>query len=85
MKKKLEIGCGERPTPGYIHNDINAFPDVELVCNPWEIDLDGESLDEALALGVVEHLTYEQVEMTVTNVQRMLRSCLLYTSPSPRD
>ena len=83
MKKKLEIGCGERPTPGYIHNDINAFPDVELVCNPWEIDLDGESLDEALALGVVEHLTYEQAEMTVTNVQRMLRrgGCFYFDVP----
>ena len=72
MSKKLEIGCGQRPTPGYIHNDINAFPGVELVCNPWEIDLGDESLEEALALGVVEHLTYEQVEMTVANVCRML-------------
>lgn len=73
MKSKLEIGCGQRPTPGYIHNDINAFPDVELVCNPWEISLNNESLDEVLALGVVEHLTYEQVGMTVANVHRMLR------------
>jgi predicted SAM-dependent methyltransferase len=70
---KLEIGCGERPTPGYVHNDINPFDGVELVCNPWEIDLAANSLEEALALGVIEHLTYWQVEQTIINVHRMLR------------
>ncbi len=83
MTKKLEIGCGQRPSPGYIHNDINAFPGVELVCNPWKIDLDAESLDEALALGVIEHLTYKQAQLTVTNVHRMLRTggCFYFDVP----
>lgn len=71
---RLEIGCGQRPTPGYIHNDMNPFPDVELVCSPWEIDLPSASLDEAMALGVIEHLTYAQVEQTLGHVHRLLRS-----------
>ena len=50
---KLEIGCGQRPTPGYIHNDLNDFPGVEIVGNPWEVDLEASSLEEVLALGVV--------------------------------
>ena len=43
QKTKLELGCGERPTPGYIANDINAFPGVEIVGNPWEIKLESDS------------------------------------------
>jgi predicted SAM-dependent methyltransferase len=70
---KLEIGCGQRPTPGYIHNDLNDFPGVDIVGSPWNIDLQNESLDEVLALGVIEHLTYEQVTATFNNVNRMLK------------
>ena len=72
MSKKLEIGCGQRPTPGYIHNDLNAFEGVEIVGSPWEIELPSDSLDEVLALGLVEHLTYGQVGETFKNVHRML-------------
>jgi predicted SAM-dependent methyltransferase len=71
--RRLEIGCGQRPTPGYIHNDINAFPGIDIVGNPWEIDLPSDSLDEIIGLGVVEHLTYSQVEACFSNARRMLR------------
>ncbi|CAB4925451.1 unannotated protein [freshwater metagenome] len=70
---KLEIGCGQRPTPGYIHNDLNNFPGVELVCSPWEVTLESNTLEEVLALGVIEHLTYDQVEKTFNNIFRMLK------------
>jgi len=72
MLPKLEIGCGQRPTPGYIHNDLNPFEGVDIVGMPWEIDFPENSLDEALALGLIEHLTYAQVRDTFTNVHRML-------------
>jgi predicted SAM-dependent methyltransferase len=72
MLRKLEIGCGQRPTPGYIHNDLNAFDGVDIVGSPWEIDLPASSLDEVLALGVIEHFTYGQVYDAFTNVHRML-------------
>jgi predicted SAM-dependent methyltransferase len=71
---KLEIGCGQRPTPGYLHNDLNAFEGVEIVGSPWEISIDSDSLEEVLALGVIEHLTYEQVSKTFVNVNRMLQT-----------
>ncbi len=70
--RKLEIGCGHRPTPDYIHNDVNAFEGVDIVGLPWEIDFPDGSLEEVLALGVVEHLTYGQVTDTFKNVHRML-------------
>jgi len=72
MQRKLEIGCGQRPTPGYIHNDLNAFEGVDIVGSPWEIDLPAGSLDEVLALGVIEHFTYDQVRGAFANVHRML-------------
>jgi predicted SAM-dependent methyltransferase len=71
--RKLEIGCGHRPTDGYIHNDVNAFEGVDIVSNPWEIDLPDDHLEETLALGLMEHLTYEQVGKTLQNVHRMLQ------------
>lgn len=70
---RIELGAGRHPTPGYIHNDMNAFPDIELVGNPWEILAGDSTVDEVLALGVIEHLTYAQVSMTIKNVHRMLR------------
>jgi predicted SAM-dependent methyltransferase len=70
---KLEIGCGQRPTPGYLHNDLNNFEGVDIVGSPWQIQLDENSLDEVLALGVIEHLTYKQVTDTFQNILRMLK------------
>jgi predicted SAM-dependent methyltransferase len=72
MLGKLEIGCGQRPTPGYIHNDLNAFDGVDIVGSPWEIDLPDTSLEEVLALACIEHFTYAQARDTFKNVHRML-------------
>lgn len=70
--QKLEIGCGQRPTPGYIHNDLNAFEGVDIVGNPWEIDLPDASLSEIIALGLMEHLTDAQFADMLRNASRML-------------
>lgn len=70
---KLEIGSGQRPTPGYLHNDVNAFPGIDVVANPWEIELGDNSLDEVIALGVMEHLTYEQFDQCLASIFRMLK------------
>jgi predicted SAM-dependent methyltransferase len=70
--RKLELGAGQRPTPGYLHNDVNAFEGIDFVGNPWELTLADESLDEVIALGMMEHLTEEQFHATLRNVRRML-------------
>lgn len=69
---KLELGSGQRPTRGYSHNDLHPFDHIEHVGHPWMIDLPDGSLDEALALAFIEHLTYEQALDTFRNVARML-------------
>lgn len=63
---KLELGSGQRPTPGYVHNDINAFPGIDIVGNPWELDY--ADCTEVLALGVVEHLTFQQARDTFARI-----------------
>jgi predicted SAM-dependent methyltransferase len=70
---KLELGCGERPTAGFLHQDITPQPFVTLDfdCLPWEIELSG-SVDEILALGVVEHLSFASADLTFKAARRML-------------
>lgn len=67
---KLEIGAGHRPTPGYVATDINPFDEIVQVCPAWQID--GINVDEVLALGVIEHLTFAQVAWTFAHVKRLL-------------
>jgi predicted SAM-dependent methyltransferase len=72
--RKLELGCGMRPAPGYLHQDITAQEGVALdfTCNPWEIDLPRDSLDEVIALGIVEHLRFTEVDLTLRHVASLL-------------
>lgn len=70
--KKIELGCGVNQTPGYLHNDINPFDGVDIVGNPWEIDLPDHSMNEVIALGLMEHLTYQQFSLTLDKVRRLL-------------
>ena len=71
---KLEIGCGERPTPGYLHQDIVERIGVKLdyCCNPWEITIK-EKFEQIIALGVIEHLRFKEVEKTIEHCYTMLK------------
>lgn len=70
---KLELGSGHRGTRGHLHNDLHAFDGIDVPGKAWDIDLPDGSLDEVLALGFVEHLTYYEALDTFRNVHRMLR------------
>lgn len=56
---KLELGCGNHPTPGFVHHDRwKHSPHVDLAFElaelPWP--LEDDSVDVLLALDVFEHL-----------------------------
>lgn len=74
QSKKLELGAGERPTPGYLHQDVTQRPGVHLdfVCNPWELDLPEGSLTEVIALGQMEHLRFAEVAKTLAHLFLLL-------------
>lgn len=69
---QLEIGAGKRPTPGFIHNDLTAFPGVDLVCSANSIEMPDDSVGTVLALGVIEHLTHRDAEELFARVYAML-------------
>jgi predicted SAM-dependent methyltransferase len=75
----LEIGCGDRPTPGYVHNDLFYGGDNSLDTYAFgqmaakDIDYEDNTLDEVIAIGVMEHMTYADFHATLANVYRMLK------------
>ncbi len=72
---RLELGCGARPTPGYLHQDVTAQEGVELdfICTPCEIALPEASLTEIIALGVMEHLRFAEVHETLAHLHGLLK------------
>jgi len=71
---KLELGCGQRPTPGYLHQDITGQPGVELDfnCPIWEIPLKENSLSEIIALALMEHLCFADFTKALKHIHRLL-------------
>lgn len=74
VMKKLEIGCGERPTKGFLHQDIENVSGIELDfhCAPYEIPDD--NFDLIIAVGVMEHLRLEEFEKTVNHFLNILKN-----------
>lgn len=76
MSDKLELGCGQKPSEGYLHQDVTLQEGIELdfTCNPWEISLPENTLSEVIALGVMEHLRFEDFDKTLIHMKKILKS-----------
>ncbi len=70
---KLELGAGNRGTRGYVHHDAYQFPDIDIVCKPWELPYGDGEVEEVLALAFIEHLTYYEAVDTFREVHRILQ------------
>lgn len=70
--QKLELGCGDRPTPGYLHQDVIALVELDFICQPYAIPLPENSLSEIIAIGVMEHLRFEDFLRTLNHVHKLL-------------
>lgn len=72
--RKLELGCGNRPTPGYLHQDvIQLETPLDYICNAWELPCYENSLDEVIAIAVMEHLRYADFRRTLLHLHRLLK------------
>lgn len=73
---KLDIGCGTHKREGFIGCDSIAFDGVDFVFDagkdPWPFD--DESVDEALASHVVEHLTPKERAHFVNELYRVMKT-----------
>lgn len=70
---KLELGSGQSPTPGYMHQDITKFDKIHYVCKPYEVPLIHNTLEEVIAVGVMEHLTKEDFIKTINHIYNLLK------------
>lgn len=72
---KLELGCGDRPANGYLHQDIISVNGTKLdyECNPWEIEEQENSFDEIIAMGVMEHLKFFDFKKTLEKCYFLLK------------
>ncbi len=72
--KKLEIGAGYKPRPGYIHHDIRPLDDIEIVCDakkfPEEIY---EQFDEVFASHILEHFNRFEVKNVLKEWSKLVR------------
>jgi len=72
--RKLEIGSGHRPQPGYEHLDIDATcPDLEFVGPMDDIPVDDETFDELLSIHSIEHTSWRNVLPTLQEWFRVLK------------
>ena len=71
---KLEFGSGERPTDGYLHQDIiQLSTPLDYVCKAWEVPMEEESLDEVIAIAVMEHLRIGEFRDTLKHIYKLLK------------
>ena len=70
----LEIGCGDRPTPGFIHNDMRPLDDVEIVADARDLlsILGPGRASQIRACHVLEHFPYPQTVNILSDWARLL-------------
>ena len=70
---KLELGCGNRPTDGYLHQDIIELETkLDFCCPAWLVPLPDESLSEVIAIAVMEHLKIEDFRRALKHIHKLL-------------
>lgn len=68
---KINIGCGDKKTDGYINVDLYGEPDIrcDLFKFPWPFD--DNSIDEVFSEHFLEHV--EDYEKTIFEIYRVLK------------
>ncbi len=72
-RRRVEVGAGDSPLPGYIHCDVRPLPHIEHVCRAWELPFSAGSVDEIYSRHMLEHLTFDQARQTLAHWAGLLR------------
>jgi predicted SAM-dependent methyltransferase len=71
--KKLELGSGQRPTEGYLHQDMTELDiPLDFCCKAWQVPVEEGTLSEVIAIAVMEHLRYADFRKTLVHVYNLL-------------
>lgn len=73
--RRLEIGSGHTPQPGYEHLDARAdLPDIDHVCDIRQpLPFPAATFDEVLSRSCIEHVSWREVGRVLAEWARILR------------
>lgn len=70
----IEIGSGNYPRERYYHFDIRSnLPDLDCQVDMRYLPLKDNSIDEILAIQVLEHVAYQETTKVLNEMRRVLR------------
>ena len=78
MGKKLEIGAGTNPQPGFIHTDIipnpNNNPPLDYICDARDLPFGDREFSKVLMFGVFEHFGIFEIREALLEISRVLEA-----------
>ena len=69
---RVNLGCGEKPVPGYINVDMRKLPDVDVVADVRRLPFEAGSLSEVMSAHLVEHFRQEELRLAMLPYWRSL-------------
>lgn len=73
--RKIEVGSGFRPQPGYVHVDTDArAPHVEAHAPAWRLPFPDGWADQILSIHALEHIQPARMQQTLSEWRRVLRA-----------
>jgi radical SAM superfamily enzyme YgiQ (UPF0313 family)/predicted SAM-dependent methyltransferase len=64
---KVYVGCGNDRKDGYVGCDIRPLPNVDIVCQAWEISHCCQNVAGIYSRHMLEHLTFAEVSATLAD------------------
>jgi glycosyltransferase involved in cell wall biosynthesis/GT2 family glycosyltransferase len=68
----VNVGCGEKPLPGYVNVDFRPLPGVAVVADARHMPFEPGTVDEIMSAHLVEHFRQRHVELHLLPAWRRL-------------
>ena len=74
VSRRVEVGSGERPSPGYLHVDMNPHArHVDAIAPAWSLPLPDGWATELVAIHCLEHIAPSRLEETLREWRRVIQ------------
>lgn len=74
MIKKIYMGCGTDTKEGFLHADIRKLPNVDIVCNAWELSFNMMEIDYIYSKNMLQYLTNYEADRTLRDWFKALKT-----------